>query len=266
MCFLPSLFLAFCLVAPQDSGSTPAEQGQPQVQQVTHKRTATIPAGTKVLLVMKNGVSSKNARAGDGVYLESTFPVAANDQLLIPAGTYVQGVVDKVQRSGRVKGRAEILMHFTTLIYPNGYTVYLPGSLQSSDGNEDAHVKDAEGTLQADGNKGRDAAAIATSAGTGGLIGGLSNGAKGALVGGGLGAAVGIVTAMLTRGEEVRLGPGTSVEMVLQRPVTVDLDRIAGDANRAYATSPSERRDPALTDRKKDKPVLTVPGQGPIVR
>lgn len=36
-----------------------------------------------------------------------------NNRMLIPAETYVQGVVDSVRRPGRVSGRAELLMHLT---------------------------------------------------------------------------------------------------------------------------------------------------------
>jgi type IV secretion system protein VirB10 len=242
-----------------------AQNDQPQLKEgsdsATSANKAIIPSGTKVLMVMKNTVTSKNARQGDGVYLETTFPVVEAGRVVIPAGTYVQGVVDSVRRSGRVKGRAEILLHFTTLIYPNGYTVLLPGSVNSADGNDGQRVKDEEGTVQADGTKGRDAATVATTAGTGAVIGGLSEGGKGAAVGGGIGAAVGVVTAMLTRGDEVRLASGTSVEMVLQRSVHVDLDRIES-TNRRPAIAPA----PASPAKKSDKPVLTVPGQGPIVR
>jgi len=215
----------------------------------------TVPSGTKVLLVLKNSVSSRNAKPGDGVFLESTFPVVEGGHVVIPAGTYVQGVVDSVKRSGRVKGRAELLLHFTTLIYPNGYTVSMPGALESSDSADTQKVKDKEGTVQADGTKGKDAGAIATSAGTGGLIGGLSRGAKGAVVGGALGAAVGIATAMLTRGDEVRLESGSSVEMLLQRPLDLDLNRI--DPN-ARNTRPTPQR-----YRKMEKPATsTTPGIG----
>jgi type IV secretion system protein VirB10 len=228
-------------------------------EEVTSNK-ATIPSGTKVLMVMKNTVTSKNARQGDGVYLETTFPVVEGGRVVIPAGTYVQGVVDSVRRSGRVKGRAEILLHFTTLIYPNGYTLLLPGALNSADGNDGQRVKDEEGTVQADGSKGRDTATVATTAGTGAVIGGLSRGGKGAAVGGGIGAAVGVATAMFTRGDEVRLASGTSVEMVLQRPVVVDMDRIEGTNRRSNApASPS----PA---KKPERPTLTVPSPGPIVR
>src|SRR5437588_616435 len=151
----------------------------------------TVPSGTKVLLVLKNSLSTRNARPGDGVYLQSTFPVMAQGHVAIPAGTFVQGSVSSVKRSGRVKGRAEILVHFNTLIYPNGYTVSMPGALESSDSNDSQSVKDKEGTVQAAGGKGKDAATVATAAGTGGLIGGLATRTmKGAGIGGALGAGV----------------------------------------------------------------------------
>src|SRR5437879_5809534 len=199
----------------------------------------TVPSGTKVLLMLKNSVSSRNAKPGDGVFLESTFPVVENGRVVIPAGTFVQGVVDSVKRSGRVKGRAELLLHFTTLVYPNGYTVTMPGSLESADSSDNMKVKDKEGTVQADGNKGRDAGTIATTTGTGVLIGGLTRGVKGGLIGGGIGAAVGVATAMRTRGDEVRLEAGSSVEMVLQRPLDLDANRI--DSTNRYVTNTPQR-------------------------
>ena len=75
-----------------------------------------VPAGTKVPLALKHAVSTKSAREGDSVYAETTFPVVQDNRVLIPAGTYVQGRISHVQRAGRIKGRAEVLMHFTTLI------------------------------------------------------------------------------------------------------------------------------------------------------
>jgi len=78
----------------------------------------TIPSGTKVPLALKQAISTKNARDGDAVYAVTTFPVVVNDRIVIPAGTYVQGRISNVKRGGRIKGRAEVLMHFSTLIYP----------------------------------------------------------------------------------------------------------------------------------------------------
>jgi hypothetical protein len=227
---------------PTQLQTRPAAPAAPQNSQAElAPQIVTVPSGTKVLLVLKNSVSSRNAKPGDGVFLESSFPVVENGRVVIPAGTYVQGVVDSVKRSGRVKGRAELLLHFTTLVYPNGYTVMMPGALESSDSSDSQKVKDTEGTVRADGNKGRDAGAIATTTGTGVLIGGLSRGLKGGLIGGGIGAAVGVATAMLTRGDEVRLESGSSVEMILQRPLDLDANRI-DPTNRPVSNTPQRYR------------------------
>ena len=263
----PSIFLFLSLSVAAfsqslDQQSSPHTQLNPAARERIADDPApqifTVPTGTKVLLVLQNSVSSRNAKPGDGVFLQSTFPVVEQGKVIIPAGTYVQGVIDSVKRSGRVKGRAELLLHFTTLIYPNGYTVSMPGALESADSADSQQVKDKEGTVQADSNKGRDAGAIATSTGTGVLIGGLSHGLKGGLIGGGIGAAVGIATAMLTRGDEVRLESGTSVEMVLQRPLDLDANRIDPNA-RNVAPTPQRYR-------KLDKPASstnsTIPGVG----
>ncbi|MGH9528636.1 MAG: hypothetical protein ACRD2S_01815 [Terriglobales bacterium] len=116
-----------------------------------------IPSGTKVPVVLKHAISTKGSREGDAVYAETTFPVVINDRVVIPPGTYVQGRITHIQRAGRLKGRAEVLMHFTTLIYPSGYTVVMPGALKNAPGVDKADVKDDEGTVREDSQKGEKA-------------------------------------------------------------------------------------------------------------
>ena len=101
----------------------------PQLQNETSGQPGTIevPAGTQIPLRLAQAISTKNAKPGDPVYAETAFPIAINDRIVIPAGTYVQGRIAQVKRPGRVKGNAEFLMHFTTLVYRSGYTVMLPG-------------------------------------------------------------------------------------------------------------------------------------------
>jgi type IV secretion system protein VirB10 len=152
--------------------------------------------------------------------------VVLNNRVLIPAGTYVQGKINRVQRAGRIKGRAEVLMHFTTLIYPSGYTVMLPGSVENAPGVDNAGIKDEEGTIRGDSQTGEKVGTVAGSAGTGAVIGGLSHGGKGAAIGAGVGGAVGSAIALLSRGNDVKLEAGTTVEMVIQRPVPLDASRV----------------------------------------
>ena len=244
-----------------------AAQAAPQQQtaaavQVTSlqpeaKQEVVVPAGTKVLLVLKNSISSKNAKKGDGVYLQSSFPITQDGHVVIPAGTFVQGAIDEVKRPGKVKGRGEILMHFTTLVYPNGYTVSLPSSgVESADSQDSQRVADHEGNIQSEGTKGRDAVGVATATASGAGIGAAASGARGAGIGAGIGAAVGLGTVLLTRGEEVRLYQGTTVEMVLNRPLRLDLSKIDATNHQPYVPVREPQR-------------LVVPSTttvGPIVR
>jgi type IV secretory pathway VirB10-like protein len=188
---------------------------------------AVIPAGTKVALMLKQAISTKTAKEGDAVYAETTFPVAIDNKMIVPPGTYVQGKISQVKRGGHVKGRAELLIHFTSMIYPNGYTVMLPGSLENVPGAEKSTVKGQEGTIQQDSQTGEKLGTVAKTAGAGAAIGGIAGqGWKGAGIGAGVGGAVGAAIAMLSRGADVRLEPGTSVEMVIQREVPLDSSRI----------------------------------------
>ncbi len=91
----------------------------------------------------------------------------------------MQGVVDHVVRPGRVKGRAQIDLHFTTMIFPNGSIVEVPGVLNSLPGSDGPKVKDSEGTVEQAGNKGRDVGNIAKGAAIGaeaGVLGGAASG------------------------------------------------------------------------------------------
>lgn len=185
-----------------------------------------IPSGTKVPLALKQSISTKNAREGDAVYAVTTFPVVINERIVIPAGTYVQGRISNVKRGGRVKGRAEVLMHFSTLIYPSGYTVVLPGAVENVPGAEKTSMKDEEGTIRQDSQTGEKAKTVATAAGTGAVIGGLSNGVKGGLIGAGIGGGIGTAIGMLSRGNDVRMEAGTTLEMVIQREVPLDASRL----------------------------------------
>ena len=176
----------------------------------------TVPAGTKIPLTLKQGITTKSARPGDPVYAQTAFPITQNDQILIPAGTFVQGEVRRVVRPGRVKGRAELQMSFTSMIFPNGYTVMLPGAVQNTPGSKDNTVSGKEGTIQGPGGKGKDAATIAATTLPGAGIGAIADGGKGAAIGAGAGGVIGLATVLLTRGPEIQLGTGDSVEMILE--------------------------------------------------
>jgi type IV secretion system protein VirB10 len=189
------------------------------------------------LLQLRSAINTKSAKPGDGIYLASTFPVVVGNRVMIPAGVYVQGVVDRVVRAGRVKGRSQLDMHFTSIIFPNGTVVEIPGLVNSLPGASQQTVKDdGEGTIEQGGDKGRNAGKVAEIAiptgGSVGSIGGLATGhpIEGGLVGIGAGlAAVGLTT-LFTRGADVNIETGSQVEMILQRPLNLEEGNL-GSAN-----------------------------------
>lgn len=220
-----------------DVGSKPANTApsKPAAGSIAERpapdaHSVVIPAGTKVPLSLAQAISTKNAREGDPVYAQTTFPFVLNERILIPAGTYIQGKISHVERAGRSKKRAELLIHFTSMIYPSGYTVMLPGYIENTPGADDKSVKDKEGTIQQDKDTGKrveDAAKGAAVGGTVGSVGGLAaGGLNGARYGGLAGIAGGVAWALLKHGPEVKLDVGTSIEMEIQRDVSIDATRI----------------------------------------
>jgi type IV secretion system protein VirB10 len=178
-------------------------------------------------LRLAQGISTKNARVGDAVYAETVFPFTASDRIIIPAGTYVQGRITDIKRPGRVKGKAEFLMHFTTMIFKSGYTVMLPGAVENVPGAEQQRVKGQEGTIQQEGNRVKDVETVGKVAAAGAGVGSIAaRSVKGAGIGGAAGAAAGLGWVLLTRGPDVNLPPGTSVQMVLQRSLTLDGNKL----------------------------------------
>ena len=217
-----ALLMAGCAMAQTPTSSSAPTPAAPAAAPAR----ITIPSGTKVPLSLKQAISTRNAQEGDPVYCETTFPFVIDERIVIPAGTYIQGKISRVQRPGRIKGRAELLMHFTSMIYPNGYTVMLPGSLDKIPGADKTSTKGSEGTVRQDSEKGKDIGTVASTASTGAVIGGLSAGGKGAGIGAAAGGLAGLAIAMISRGSDVKLEPGTSIEMIIQREVSVDANRI----------------------------------------
>ena len=232
--------------APQASSTPPAAPAPPAASAPASPAPSAspasniilVPAGTKVLLELRSASNTKSARPGDGVYLSSTFPVVVGNRVVIPSGVYVQGVVDSVVRPGRGLGakKAQLNMHFTSMIFPNGSVVEIPGVVNSLPGSEHQKVNGDEGTIEQDGgsnkahNAGETAKVAVPTGGTIGSIGGLEGGhpLAGGLEGAGAGLAAAGIVALFTRGADVNIPSGTQVEMVLQRPLQLQVSTLNG--------------------------------------
>jgi hypothetical protein len=185
---------------------------------------AEIPQGAHVLLRMENSLNTRTAQEGDFVYLRTAVPIANAGQIAVPAGSYVQGVVLEARRSGRVKGRAQLAIRLETLTLTSGKVYRFSPRVSTVDSGETGQkVVGAENTVEQAPGKGQDAERIAILAGSGAGIGGIADRSwKGAGIGAGVGSAVGLATVLLTRGKEVELRQGSTLDVVFDRPVSLE--------------------------------------------
>lgn len=201
-------------------------------------RQYTVTPGTKIPLSMINSVSTKHAAEGDRIYLETVFPILVDGRIVIPPGSYVAGTVTQVKRPGRVKGRGELYVRFDSLTLPNGVTRDFRARMGALDGRATEDLNKEEGKLRSEGNKGGDAQRVGEAAGAGASVGAITGSiagrpGMGAGVGAAAGAAAGLVGVMLTRGPDAVLAKGTTLEMVLDRPLEFDAAELVDAASSA---------------------------------
>jgi len=184
----------------------------------------TVPAGTRIGVVLENGISTATAKPGDSIYFRTSFPITIDNKVVVPVGSYLRGEITESKRAGHVKGRAELRLHLNSLVFPNGYTVDLNADPHSTDSGK---VKtDPEGKMTGPGGKGKDAATIGETTATGAGIGAIAGGGKGAGIGAGIGGLAGLAAVLFMRGPEANLPRGSSMDLQLERDLQLDADQI----------------------------------------
>jgi type IV secretion system protein VirB10 len=185
---LASTFIVAGLLSAQEAAPQPAD--------------FTVETGTKVPLSLINSISTKHSAEGDRVYLETVFPVLVNGRIVVP-----------------------VYVRFDSLTLPNGVTRDFHGRIGSMDGNAKDELDRAEGKVKSEGNKAGDAKTVGEAAAAGASIGTLAGGAAGhygmgAGIGAAAGAAAGMIGVLSSRGPDAVLARGSTLEMVLDRPIS----------------------------------------------
>lgn len=204
--------------------AVPATEPAPKVQ-TTAVAHVMVPTGTRIGVVLENGISTATAKPGDSVYFRTSFPITINNRVVVPVGTYLRGEISDSKRPGHIKGKGELRLHLNTMILPNGYTVDMKAGPHSTDSGSQT-TTDSEGKITGPGGKGADAAKVATATVAGAGIGAIAGGGKGAGIGAGTGGIVGLAAVLLSRGPEAQLPRGSSMDLVLERDLQLDADQI----------------------------------------
>lgn len=191
---------------PKPAATKPKPAAPPKPTTVEVQLSA--PTGTAFNVVLGAPITSATATAGQAISGTVASAVrSADGEVIIPAGAQVKGQVTQAKSSGRVKGRAELGMAFT--------------SVETVAGWRDIDAPMA--TVQAEGTKKKDAAKIGIGAAAGAVLGEVIGGdaAKGAVIGGAAG--TGLVLA--TKGKEVELAAGSEVSVALAAPLAVSITK-----------------------------------------
>jgi len=223
---------------PGDSGKLASPNPAPDEAPIT------IPPGTHLALALTHPVDSHSTHRGDEIFAQTTSPVIVSNQVVIPAGTFVQGKVEKMTRRG---SRGELLMQSISVVFPNGYVATIKGPL---------NMESDEGTAWNNPSSAAKAGIIAAplaGLGIGAAIGAAQHTtdsstlggttltsstpkglAIGSLVGAAAGAAVALV--LIARSHHFYIQEGSPLEISLPQPVTLAQ---AQTTNTEAATAPA---------------------------
>jgi len=202
-------------VAPQPAVAPPlgevatpqAQAAAPAAPAVPQPRLVTIPSGTSLQVRLEQALDSGVNRTGDTFRAVVDQDVVIDGKAVVPRGSIVEGRLIKVERSGRVEGRAAMSLELTNLQLEN----------------ENYPLQTNVLALEAESTKKSDATKVGIGAGLGAVIGAIAGGGKGAAIGAAAGAGAGGATVLATRGKEIKLDVEQKLKFELRRDLTVRL-------------------------------------------
>jgi len=258
------LLLVFALCAgvvnagQEPAPSPPATTEKSTIQQqpappAGEKQTIIVPARTLIPVKLSDSVWSKTARPGDSVHAVTILPVTVGYLVAIPAGTYVNGVVDRVWKRANSKHPA-LELHFTEMVFSTGYTV----PLETATNVARERVPEAAPGSVSGGQK-YDAYALPPM-----ILGGAANASPaqfppppqtpqlpplsqpphpnmGVIIGASLGVPAALVlTTIYLQGRPMRAGytmldAGSQIDLMLQGPLELDAQEVAAAVSSASA-------------------------------
>lgn len=179
--------------------STPPAPPRPTFREVT------IPSGTTLQVTLDTAVASDTSKVEDAVRGKLARAVVVDGTTVVPSGSEIGGTVTEAKASGKVQGLASVAFRFERLTVRS----------------ERHDIRTASIRRQAQSTKTEDAKKVGIGAGAGAIIGAIAGGGKGAAIGTAIGGGAGAGVVVATKGDEVRLEPGTAVSVSLQQPLKV---------------------------------------------
>lgn len=270
-----TMLLAVAICTAQQTGQTPpvepAPGSNPQASPnpAADEAPITIPAGTHLVLALTHPVNSQSTHRGDEIFAQTTSPVIVSNQVAIPAGTFVQGKVDKLSLRGT---RGELLMQSLAVVFPNGYVATIKGPI---------NIESDEGTATSNPSPAARAGLIAAplaGAGIGAAIGAAQHTTQSSTLGGttitsstpkglaigsvvGLAAGVAVSVVLLARSHHFYVEEGSPLELSIPQPVTLARVQESNSESAAAASPAPSGLPPSPMPASVDHGTCYIPGR-----
>jgi hypothetical protein len=201
----PTIAIMLALFVVTLAGSTSSDALAQQKKKAPPRYS--VATNSLLRLRLNDSLNSKNANVGDQFRSTVVDPVYVRGLQVIPSTSIVTGHVTHVTRAGRKSNAGSLNVAFTSVQLPNGKSYPLNGSLATSGS------ADNEDEVKGGSSKKRNVAFVAGGA----VVGGLINGVAGA----GIGAGAGIAGALLKKGKEAEVKPGTEFNIILNKQLVL---------------------------------------------
>lgn len=193
-------------------------------------RITYVPVGTNLDASLTSPVDSAVAKPGDVFNAKLNAPMYMGSDLVLPAGTNLEGTVTAADKSGLAGSNGLVGLRLTGAVTPDGIRYPLSAVLTAGQGKDASVHEDKSGNL-----KGRTTSStvksglVRTALWTGGgtllgicfapIVGGAVG--AGAIAGVATGGAVGLGSNLWRKGKDVRIPSGTRLQFALDQPMAV---------------------------------------------
>jgi hypothetical protein len=205
----------------------------------------TIPAGTRIPMVLETPLSSQFSHRGQTVVFRTTDAVSLSDDLEVPPGVEIRGRVTEVRRAGAFGKSGALRVTVERMVLTGSGASAAAASLRAQLRSGDIN---ARGRLTNDSRRLMDRQGLAVLSVQGALAG-AQFGGKAAGIGAGAGAAVAAVLLMSKKGRDVSVSPGAPFSVRLQQ----DADLPAPAVYWAQQDYASRRVVPSGADDDRDE-------------
>lgn len=167
-----------------------------------------IPANIDFTVELLDEITTERSRVGDKFTARVISPVELT-------GAIVEGRITKIQKPGRIKRRAEVVLTFDRIVLSENRWSNFGAVLTEILPSKGDNVKnvDNEGTVRGKSSIRSDAIKVGAATGTGLVVGAVVGGPVGAAVGAGVGAAFGVGAVVVERGKHIRLNKNQQLKI-----------------------------------------------------